>query len=158
MKKYTKGERQSFLKEIIRGRGIADQVELLILLRERGLETTQATISRDLQEIGVAKLRGGHGLAQYALLESRSRDQLMKRLSVYFDNFVSRIDDVGYMVLIHTTPGNASGLASFIDRMEQSEILATIAGDDTILVVVDSEENRIRVKEIFLSIQNPSGL
>jgi len=158
MKKYSKAERQSLLKEMIRRQVISDQVELLLLLRQRGVEITQATVSRDLQELGVVKIRGEKGLMQYALLDAASKNQLRRKMRVYFENFVTRIDDVELMVLIHTTPGNASGLANFIDRMQWPEVLGTIAGDDTVLVVTASHQARGRVVEIFQSMHNPSGL
>lgn len=155
---YTKKDRQQFLKEIIAQLEIGDQTQLLEELKIRGVEATQATISRDLQEIGVAKVRVKAGMYKYEVIEKVPGNVIWEKLQVLFDNFVLDIKRTGNMILIKTSAGNANGVASFIDRTESPEILGTIAGDDTILVVVDTPENGSKIEndfQILLKGKNP---
>lgn len=155
---YTKKDRQQLLKEIIAQLEIGDQTQLLEELKIRGVEATQATISRDLQEIGVAKVRVKAGMYKYEVIEKVPGNVIWEKLQVLFDNFVLDIKRTGNMILIKTSAGNANGVASFIDRTESPEILGTIAGDDTILVVVDTPENGSKIEndfQILLKGKNP---
>ncbi len=146
---YTKKDRQQLLKEIIAQLEIGDQTQLLEELKIRGVEATQATVSRDLQEIGVAKVRVKAGMYKYEVIEKVPGNVIWEKLQVLFDNFVLDIKRTGNMILIKTSAGNANGVASFIDRTESPEILGTIAGDDTILVVVDTPENGSKIESDF---------
>lgn len=149
MNEYTKQERQRLLKEIIARQEIGDQFHLLEALNSHGIEATQATVSRDLQEMGVAKVRIKSGVYKYQVIEKVSNDFILDKLKVLFDNFVIDLKSTTNLLLVKTSPGNANGVASFIDRLDWPEILGTVAGDDTILVVVDNEENRRGVEQRF---------
>jgi len=149
MKKDTKQIRQSLLKEIVKERWIGDQNHLLNELEKQGVKTTQATISRDLQEMGFAKVRLGPGMYKYELIGKKSRSVLTKQLNILFQNFVVDIKGTNNMILIKTSPGNANSVASLVDNLEMPEVLGTIAGDDTILVVVESSKKREIVKKEF---------
>lgn len=149
MSEYTKIRRRRLIKEIIEGEGIGDQVHLLHKLRDQGLETTQATVSRDLQEMGYVKVRIGPGVYKYELLEKSSDGVLRNRLKVLFENFVTDIRSTNNLILIKTSPGNANGVASLIDGLQNEDILGTIAGDDTILVVVENDKIRKRIERDF---------
>jgi transcriptional regulator of arginine metabolism len=149
MKKNTKKRRQQALRVIILEKGVGDQQHLLDAMIEKGFPTTQATISRDLQEMGFVKIRVGPGEHKYELLEKVSKEVIWERLRVLFHNFVTDVKSTKNLVLIKTSPGNANGVASLIDSLARPEILGTVAGDDTILVVVDSEKNRAKVENTF---------
>jgi len=149
MNKDTKQIRQSLLKEIVKERWIGDQNRLLNELEKQGVKTTQATISRDLQEMGFAKVRLGPGMYKYELIGKKSRSVLTKQLNILFQNFVVDIKGTNNMILIKTSPGNANSVASLVDNLEMPEVLGTIAGDDTILVVVESSKKREIVKKEF---------
>jgi len=122
---------------------------LLNELKREGIDTTQATVSRDLQEMGFIKVRVGRGVYKYEVLEKPSEVLLWNRLKVLFGNFVTDIKSTDNLILIKTSPGNANGVASLIDGMERKEILGTIAGDDTILIVADTEEHRKDIEQDF---------
>lgn len=151
MSNYTKNYRQKLLRQIIEMIGVEDQTHLLNELKKRGIETTQATISRDLHEMGVVKTRVAPGvyMYKYEILGPLPKDVLWERLKIMFENFVTDIKSTGNLILIKTSPGNAHGVASLIDTIRFKEILGTIAGDDTILVVVDSKKNRSDVEKNF---------
>jgi transcriptional regulator of arginine metabolism len=149
MNKNAKRHRQQILRNIILKEGVGDQHRLLEAMIKNGFSTTQATISRDLQEMGFVKIRVGPGEYKYELLDRASEDVIWERLRLLFHNFVVDIKSTKNLVLIRTSPGNANGVASLIDGLARPEILGTIAGDDTILVVVDTDRNRARVEGAF---------
>ena len=149
---YTKRIRLQLLKKIICGQEVSDQVQLLNELRNSGIETTQATISRDLQELNVVKVRAKPGHYKYEILGKASESDLSEQLTVVFDNFVNEIKSTNNLIVIKTAPGNANSVAVIIDRLGLPEILGTIAGDDTILVIVDTDENRRRIENRFIAI------
>ena len=115
MNEYTKKERQQILRKLINRRGIGDQRSLLGELKKRGIDATQATISRDFQEMGVIKVRVGAGEYRYEISKKISKDILWSKLQVLFDNFVVDIKGTNNLILVKTSPGNANGVGSFID-------------------------------------------
>lgn len=147
MQNYTKIDRQHLLRKIITEQGIGNQHKLFDELKKHGIDTTQATISRDLQEMGFFKVRIKPGEYKYELLERASEGMIWDRLRVLFHNFVTDVKGTKNLILIKTTPGNAQGIASLIDGVTRSEILGTVAGDDTILVVIDTDKNRERIEK-----------
>lgn len=157
MNEHTKKERQHVLRDIIAGQEIGDQPHLLIELKKRGIEATQATISRDLQEMGVAKVRIKSGVYKYEVIENVPGEVIWDKLKVLFDNFVVDIKSTNNLILVKTSPGNANGVGSFIDRLGLPEILGTVAGDDTILVVVDTAENSRNIKNDFQQLLGRAG-
>lgn len=138
---YTKEKRRQILREIVSNHGIGDQHHLQTELARRGIDTTQATISRDLHDMGYVKVQLDHGVYRYDLFEKTAEDSIWRRLKILFKNFVTDVKSTENLVLVKTSPGNANGVASLIDGLRREEILGTIAGDDTILIVVDTKEN-----------------
>jgi len=149
MRKNTKSMRQQALRGIVLEAGVGDQRQLVEAMARKGFSTTQATISRDLQEMGFVKIRLGPGEYKYELLDKASEGVVWERLRLLFHNFVVDIKSTKNLVLIRTSPGNANGVASLIDSLAQPGILGTVAGDDTVLVVVDTDRNRARVERAF---------
>lgn len=142
-------ERQKLLQEIIDSREAADQHDLLLSLNEAGIETTQATVSRDLQEMGYVKVRLDSGKYTYRILDKNSQKAIRNQLEILFRNFVTDILSSGNLLIVKTTPGNANGIARVIDSTKRPEILGTIAGDDTIMVVTESEERLRQLDDEF---------
>ena len=149
MNDYTKIKRQKKLKSIIEDRGIGDQTGMLIALKEEGIDTTQATISRDLQEIGYVKIRLGPGTYKYELLNRSTQSNIKARLSSIFHDFVTEIKSSENIIIIKTVPGNAGGVASLIDNLEDPKILGTVAGDDTVFIVAESKKERAQIENQF---------
>ncbi|RKY76584.1 arginine repressor [candidate division KSB1 bacterium] len=149
MNDYTKIERQKKLRCIIEDKGIGDQTGMLIALKKEGIDTTQATISRDLQEMGYVKIRLGPGIYRYELLNRSSQSNIKARLSTMFHDFVTEIKSSDNIIVVKTVPGNAGGVASLIDNLENPKILGTVAGDDTIIIVVNNKKNRAEIEYQF---------
>jgi transcriptional regulator of arginine metabolism len=152
MNDYTTKIRLQIIKKIISEQEVSDQIHLLNELKNSGIETTQATISRDLQRLNVVKVRVEAGRYRYEILKKASESDLKDQLRVVFDNFVNQIKSTNNMIVIKTTSGNANSVAVIIDRLGLPEILGTIAGDDTILIVIDTDENRKRIESEFVTI------
>jgi transcriptional regulator of arginine metabolism len=151
MNNNAKRSRRDAIREVLAVRPAADQAALGQALRKRGFRVAQATISRDLRELGLAKSRIEGG--GYAYTPSASGtpplETVEKRLQVMFANFVTGVKDTSHLVLIKTSPGNANGVASLLDSLDRPEILGTIAGDDTVLVVVDTDARRAALAREF---------
>ncbi|MBN2414832.1 arginine repressor [bacterium] len=144
--------RQKCLKEIIDSREAADQHDLLQALHEAGCETTQATVSRDLQEMGYVKVRLETGQYAYRILDRSSRAAMERQLELLFRNFVTDLRASGNLLIVKTTPGNANGVARVIDSLRREDILGTVAGDDTILIVLEDDAVKARVIDDFRSL------
>lgn len=127
-----KDERLRVITDLISRKPIKTQAELIRELRALGVRTTQATISRDLEELGLFKDRktGVYRLAIEAPVEDTS-----SRVRRTVADYVRSIEVSGNLVVIKTTPGGAQGVASAIDQLNWTEVIGTVAGDDTILIV-----------------------
>jgi transcriptional regulator of arginine metabolism len=152
MNDYTRAIRLHLIRKIISEQEVSDQIQLLNQLKNSGVQTTQATISRDLQELNVVKVRVKPGHYKYEILEKVSESNLREQLRVVFDNFVDEIKSTKNLIVIRTAPGNANSVAAIVDRLDIPEILGTIAGDDTILVIVDTDENKKKIESEFVAI------
>ena len=119
----TTRTRRAAIREMISSRPIATQEDLRALLAARGYAVTQATLSRDLQQLGARKPAGG----AYELPEAAGAPTAWPAL-------VTSIEDNGALVVTRTAPGAAAVVANAIDRARMPEILGTIAGDDTIFI------------------------
>lgn len=120
--------RRELVRELVATFAVVSQGELVDLLAGRGVEATQATVSRDLEELGIAKVRGADGRVTYALPEAGGLAQILRQ-------FVTGIDASGNLTVVRTPPGAAATVASAIDRARPPGVLATVQGDDTLLVV-----------------------
>jgi transcriptional regulator of arginine metabolism len=138
---HTRAARHARITALIRSRPIHSQTELAGLLVADGMQVTQATLSRDLEELGAVKLRGTDGgPAWYAIPEDgdpplRPAEQAPNRLVRLLRELVTSSDHSGNLAVLRTPPGAAQFLASALDRSGVPEIVGTIAGDDTVLVV-----------------------
>ena len=113
---------------------IGSQAELARLLRQRGIRATQATLSRDLRDLGIGK-RPVSGRTSYTLPAPAGDVIDVPRRRMEIEAFIRKARRVGNLALVRTPPGNAQGVARSIDLMAWPEVAGTIAGDDTILVV-----------------------
>jgi len=127
-----KRTRHRIIKEIVAGQPIATQEDLVKALTERRFAVTQATVSRDIAEIPLQKVRTGAGLVYHW---QGPVDEPAGRLARMFREFVLAVDRSENLVLLKTNPGSAPAVAGSIDEARLEPVLATIAGDDTVLVV-----------------------
>ena len=135
----TKAARQSRVTDVIRSQPIRSQGELSAILSADGIEVTQATLSRDLEELGAVKMRGvDGGTLVYSIPEDGSPRPMTggtARLARLLGELLVSYNASGNLAVLRTPPGAAQFLASALDRASSEDVIGTIAGDDTILVV-----------------------
>jgi transcriptional regulator of arginine metabolism len=129
-----KARRQGLILELIDRHSLRSQEQLRRRLRQAGVEATQATISRDIKDLGLVK-RAGDGAYQRSNEEGATPAAALTALERMAGEFLRRIDRVQQLVVVRTGAGQAQPLALAIDRAQLPEAVGTIAGDDTILVV-----------------------
>jgi len=149
MNVYTKRARHNALRDILARERIADQDELLAVLKRRGIRTTQATISRDFREMGVVKVPVASGIYAYRAEIAEPALSPSQRLEGLFHSVVIEVKGTAHLLVVKTHPGNANNVAIQIDALKKPAILGTVAGDDTILVVVDTEPHRTAIEREF---------
>lgn len=137
--KPTKSERQARLLQVIREKEIGTQDELVVSLNEANMDVTQATVSRDIKELGVIKVSTGSGNQKYVPME-RSGEVASGRLMKVFSEAVTQVDAAMNLVIIKTLPGMAQAGASALDSMRLPEIIGSIAGDDTVFIATRTTE------------------
>jgi len=134
-----KKNRQEKMLEVISRYEIETQDELIAKLREYGYDVTQATVSRDIRELKIAKMTTGRGSYRYALPKQPDTGVGLKFSSALIDSIIS-VDHACNTVVLKTYPGLAQAVAVGIDGMNMHQILGCVAGDDTILIVSRDEE------------------
>ena len=138
-----KAERHAEILQLIGAHDVASHEDLKRLLRQRGVSVTQATLSRDLRELGVVRLSGESG-ARYALPESVAGDAIPS-LETLLPQLFSSIDGVGELIVLHTLASGAQPVSEAIDAEGWREVLGTVAGENTILVICRSAQARQEV-------------
>jgi len=138
--------------EFIKEQEISTQEELVEALQNAGFSVTQATISRDIKELGLIKVPGSLGMSRYTLpgesVNPRNEDR-MKRL---FQDAVISLDNSENLIVIKTLPGEAQGVASTIDNVGWPEVIGTVAGDDTILIIIKTKKFTHATMKKFISL------
>ena len=131
-----KTQRQAKIMEIISTRDIETQEQLLLALQEAGYNSTQATISRDIKELRIVKELTSFGTYRYTTSSKEGSHTFSARLNTIFRECITGFDYAQNMVVIKTMPGLASAAAAAIDGMNMSVVLGTLAGDDTVFIVM----------------------
>ena len=134
--KGLKSKRQAKIMEIISTTNVETQEQLLALLQEAGFTSTQATISRDIKELRIVKELTSFGTYRYTTATREVPSTFTGRLNAIFRECVTSFDYSQNIIVIHTLPGLANAAASALDAMNMSVILGTIAGDDTVFIVM----------------------
>ncbi len=134
-----KYQRQSRIVQLITEQVIETQDQLIAKLAEYGMDVTQATVSRDIRELKLIKITTGNGGYRYALTPTEDAGSAAKYRSILRQSVV-RMEAARNLVVIKTFPGMASACAAAIDGMGWSEIVGTLAGDDTIALIMRSDE------------------
>ena len=152
----SKVQRQQTIARIIAEHDVTSQPMLLDLLEKEGIEATQATVSRDLEDLGAVKVRVRKGETAYAIPDFAPdriapQDQLRRVLS----EWVAEVEYSDPMVVVRTPPGCAHVVASALDRSRLKGIIGTVAGDDTLLCVADA---KFGAKRLAASIRELAGL
>ena len=148
-----KGFRQIKIKELIAKHDIETQDTLVDMLRSSGLQVTQATVSRDIKELQLIKVPTDAGGYKYAIPQEHRINPIHKLKRALLDHFV-HIDYTDHLVVMKSLPGTANAFGSLIDNLEWEEIMGTICGDDTILIICRKTEHSSEVVERLLSLMN----
>ena len=131
-----KSQRQAKIVEIIANRDVQTQEQLLEELRDAGFRTTQATISRDIKELRIVKEMAENGGYRYAVSNADPVATFSGRLRTIFQECVLGYDYAQNIIVVRTMPGLASAAASAIDALNWSSVVGTLAGDDTLFIVM----------------------
>lgn len=131
-----KSQRQAKIMEIISSTNVESQEQLLQELEKAGFHSTQATISRDIKELRIVKELTNLGTYRYCFSEKKVTPTFTGRLNSIFRECVTRYDYAQNIVVIHTLPGLASAAASAIDALNMSVVVGSLAGDDTVIVIM----------------------
>ena len=131
-----KSQRQAKIIEIITTRNVETQEQLLAALQQEGFRGTQATISRDIKELRIVKELTSMGTYRYTTSTNEVAGSFTSRLNTIFKECVVSFDYAQNIIVIHTLPGLAAAAGSAVDAMNLSAVLGTLAGDDTVMVVM----------------------
>lgn len=131
-----KAKRQAMILEIVSTKDVQTQDQLQEALQQAGFVCTQATISRDIKELRIVKEMTKFGTYRYASSSKEVSGTFSSRLNTIFKECITGFDYAQNMVVVHTLPGLAGAAASAVDSMQMHFILGSIAGDDTVLIIM----------------------
>ena len=131
-----KSQRQAKILEIISTTNVETQERLLQELEDAGFHSTQATISRDIKDLRIVKELTNFGTYRYTISSNEMGGSFTSRLNMIFRECITSFDYAQNIMVIHTLPGLASAAASAIDAMSMSVVVGTLAGDDTVMIVM----------------------
>ncbi|MGM9903369.1 arginine repressor [Enterococcus sp. 10A9_DIV0425] len=135
-----KSQRQSLIRHLITEHAISTQEELLKYLQENGVNATQATISRDIRELKLVKIQDEQKKTRYALFSQQADSLMEDRLRNAVKREVLRIQTVQFMIVVLTEKDGADVVTNWLDEVSYPEVVATIAGFDTFIIICRSEE------------------
>ncbi len=153
----SRSRRLTVIGQLLGERRFSSQEELALALGRTGIEVTQATLSRDLRSLGVAKRSGAGGESYYELpapaAEAFDRNRQMLDLKV----FVNEVRLAGNLAVVRTPPGHASAVARAIDMLDFQELVGSVAGDDTVLCVFAGSPSARRFKRHLDALSGRTG-
>lgn len=148
----SKAQRQQHISDLLANEAITSQDQIVDHLGGTGITATQATVSRDLEDLGAIKVRIPGGISAYAIPDHPHQQVVPAgHLRRVFAEWVVGADASGNIVILRTLPGSAHVVASAIDRSGLDEVLGTVAGDDTLMVVATAGYTGDAVAELFRS-------
>ena len=155
MNNLHKNERQKLIKQIIAQYPIHTQEELLAHLQKENVDITQATISRDIRDLEIIKVidnkSGEPKFTMYSASQTENQSKKGKLVNL-FNDVVTKVEHVQFLTIVHTLPDNASLLAAIIDEAQLPEVKCSLAGFDTVVLIVSDEARAIEMENYFNSI------
>src|SRR5438093_2072579 len=136
-----KSERQRLIESVVTRKRVGTQFELLDALAKAGCAVTQATISRDIRELGLEKTHDPFGRPRYVLPHVARRAEPGEVLNTILAQFGRKVTSAGNIVVLQSELGSAPAIARALDQLDHNRIVGTLAGDDTVLVVAPSERD-----------------
>lgn len=141
-----KEKRHRKILEIIRSTDVFTQEELQSILEEHGFKVTQATVSRDIRELKLIKVINSDGMYRYSLPESENEIKRLK-LKGIFEGSVESLDYAGNIAVVKCHTGMAQAVCASLDSMKYEQVVGTIAGDDTIFILLKTEKKAVQFVE-----------
>jgi transcriptional regulator of arginine metabolism len=136
-----KTERQRLIESVVSRKRVGTQFELLDALAGAGCSVTQATISRDIRELGLEKTHDPFGRPRYVLPHAARRTEPREVLNTILRQFGRKVTSAGNIVVLQSELGSAPAIARALDQLDHGRIVGTLAGDDTVLVVTPTERD-----------------
>jgi transcriptional regulator of arginine metabolism len=146
-----KRRRQQAILDLVRRDSLGSQSAILGRLRKQGFEVTQPTVSRDLEELGLVRTRDERGRLRYAPPSEAGNGHGPERMHRILAEYVVGLEPSGNLVVVRTPPGSANTVAQVIDQVGLKDVIGTVAGDDTILLVA---KEGVRGTTILRLLQN----
>ena len=138
-----KNDRQSMILQVIEEETVETQEQLMQLLAQRGFACTQATVSRDIKQLHLLKVSDGRGNYRYAVSEQKTRLNFEEKLRTIFRECVLTVENAQNLAVLKTLNGMANAAAVALDNMEGTDIVGTLAGDDTVLLVFHDSSHAV---------------
>ncbi|MBR2751473.1 MAG: arginine repressor [Clostridiales bacterium] len=154
--KMAKNERQEAMLKLVRAKDISTQEELARELENAGWQVTQATVSRDIKDLGIIKVTLPSGGTKYSVLD-RTGDVAPGRLLSVFSHCVLSCEVAMNLVVVKTLPGMANAAASALDSIHLPGVVGTIAGDDTVFIATPSNEDALAINSTIKDMNSRSG-
>ena len=150
----NKRERQQVIRELVSTRPIGSQEELRQFLAERGWDVTQSTLSRDIRDLRIARVPSASGI-RYTAADSSDIDGSRATLASLVPQLFRRLDFVRELIVVKTVVAGAQPISEAIDSEENPDVIGTVAGENTILIICRSESARERVSKRLLALARP---
>ena len=144
----TKLERQGAILRLVQESHLSTQAEVAEALRDEGIEAVQATVSRDIAQLGLVKVRNDAGRLVYALPGAADLDRL-DELAAALRRWAGEMSPSSTLLVVHTAPGLASALAEAIDKASLAEVAGTLAGENTIFVAARDGTTGAQLRDLF---------
>ncbi|MFK3937176.1 transcriptional regulator AhrC/ArgR [Alkalihalobacillus sp. NPDC078783] len=145
----NKGQRHIKIREVIANQAIETQEDLVDYLKGLGYNVTQATVSRDIKELHLVKVPMQDGRYKYSLPADQRFNPLQKLKRSLTDSFIS-IDSTDNLIVMKCLPGNANAIGALIDNLDWEELMGTICGDDTLLIICKNKKDGEHISSRFL--------
>jgi transcriptional regulator of arginine metabolism len=143
----VKSRRQKIIRKIVDNENIVTQSQLTEELRKRGFDVTQATVSRDIKELGLIKMVSDKDSFRYSFPAGFIAGNSLRRTKKMLRDNLLRIESSQNIIVVHSLPGTAQGIAFCLDGLAWEEILGTVAGDDTIIIILKENESAAAIIE-----------
>jgi transcriptional regulator of arginine metabolism len=147
--RLAKPQRQHRIARLLEHNAVTSQAQVVELLAGEGVIATQATVSRDLEELGAVKVRMPKGETVYAVPQFEDRPAPEEQLKRVFSEWVVEVAHSANLVVLRTPPGSAHVVASAIDRAGLPDVLGTVAGDDTLMVVASERVGGAKIARLL---------
>lgn len=144
-----KSVRQAKILELIKEYRIETQEELQAKLKEYGYNVTQATVSRDIRELGIIKSEGDDGVYKYRAGKDRERGEISGKFALILRQAVSSVACANNLIVVKTYTGMGSAAGAAVDAMELSGVIGTLAGDDTLLIIAQDNQSAANIAGIL---------